>query len=162
MTGTLFILTFVTALGSALNAGLFFIFSVCIMAALGRLEADEGIGAMQSINRVIINPWFMSAFMGTALLSAVIVTIAVLQWSDPTATPGLGWAMAGGIVYLVANIGVTMVFNVPLNNAIDRADPDSAEGAALWTRYLDIWTKWNHVRSVGTLVSTAFFMLALT
>jgi uncharacterized membrane protein len=96
------------------------------------------------------------------LLSAVIITIAVLQWSDPAAAPGLGWAMAGGIVYLVANIGVTMVFNVPMNNAIDRADPDSAAGAALWARYLDIWTKWNHVRSVGTLVSTAFFILALT
>ena len=162
MTNTLFILTFVTALGSALNAGLFFIFSVCIMQALGQLEADEGIGAMQSINRVIINPWFMGVFMGTALLCAVIVTIAVLEWSDPAAAPGLGWAMAGGIVYLLTAIGVTVIFNVPLNNELDRADPDSAEGASLWARYLGAWTKWNHVRSVGTLVSTALFILALT
>lgn len=162
MSGILFLLIFATALGSALNAGLFFIFSVCIMQALARLEADEGIAAMQSINRVIINPAFMAVFMGTALLSAVIVTIAVLQWSAPDAAPGLGWALAGGIVYLLTSIGVTMVFNVPLNNALDRADPDSAEGASLWARYLDVWTKWNHARSVGTLVSTAFFILALT
>ena len=162
MTGALFILTFVAALGSALNAGLFFIFSVCIMQALGRLETDEGISAMQSINRTIINPLFMAAFMGTALLSAVIITVAILRWSDPESAPGLVWTMAGAIVYLIANIGVTMVFNVPLNTALDRAEPDSAQGAALWTRYLDVWTKWNHVRSVGTLVSTAFFILALT
>jgi uncharacterized membrane protein len=161
MTNTLFVLTFVAALGSALNAGLFFIFSVCIMQALGRLEADEGIGAMQAINRAIINPAFMAAFMGTALLSAVIVTIAVLQWSAPDAA-GLGWAIAGAIVYLITAIGVTMVVNVPMNTALDRADPDSAEGAALWARYLDSWTKWNHVRSAGTFVSTALFILALT
>ncbi len=162
MTGALFVLTFVAALGSALNAGLFFIFSVCIMTALGRLEADEGISAMQSINRTIINPAFMAAFMGTALLCAVIVTIAVLQWSDPEAAPGLGWAMTGGIVYLLAAIGVTLAVNVPMNNTLDRAEPDSAEGATLWARYLDVWTKWNHVRSVGTLVATALFILALT
>lgn len=162
MSGTLFLLTFVAALGSALNAGLFFIFSVCIMQALGRLEADEGISAMQSINRTIINPAFMAAFLGTALLSAVIVTIAILQWSAPDAAPGLGWAMAGGIVYLLTSIGVTMAFNVPLNTTLDRADPDSADAAAFWTRYLDVWTKWNHVRTVGTLISTALFILALS
>jgi uncharacterized membrane protein len=162
MTGALFTLTFVAALGCALNAGLFFIFSVCIMQALGRLETDEGISAMQSINRTIINPAFMAAFLGTALLCAVIITIAVLQWSDPEAAPGLGWAMAGGIVYLLAGIGVTLAVNVPMNNALDRAEPDSAEGATLWARYLDVWTKWNHVRSVGTLVATALFILALT
>ena len=145
MTGILFALVFVTALGSALNA-----------------EADEGIAAMQSINRTIINPAFMAAFLGTALLSAVIVTIAILQWSAPDAAPGLGWALAGGIVYLLSSILVTMVFNVPLNTAIDRADPDSADGATLWARYLDVWTKWNHVRSAGTLMSTALFIMALT
>ena len=157
MDGVPFILTFAAALGSALNAGLFFIFSVCIMAALARLAPAEGIRAMQSINRVIINALFMAVFMGSALLSAVLVTVAVLQWE----TPGVGWALAGGIVYLVTSIGVTMIVNVPLNNQIERTDADSAEGQALWARYLDVWTKWNHVRSVGTLVSTGLFIAAL-
>jgi uncharacterized membrane protein len=157
MSGALFILTFVAALGSALNAGLFFIFSVCIMAALGRLAPAEGMRAMQSINRAIINPLFMSAFMGTAALSLAVIVTAVLDWQA-----GAEWAIAGAVVYLATSIVVTMAANVPLNNAVDRADPDSADGTRLWARYLDIWTKWNHVRSVGTLVSTAFFILALT
>jgi uncharacterized membrane protein len=61
----------------------------------------------------------------------------------------------------MGNIFVTMVLNVPLNNAIDRADADSAEAHRLWTRYLDVWTKWNHVRSVATFASTVLFILAL-
>jgi uncharacterized membrane protein len=162
MSAPLYALVFAAALGAALNAGLFFIFSVCIMQALGRLEADEGISAMQSINRTIINPAFMAAFLGTALLSVAIVTVAILQWSAPDAAPGLGWAMAGGIVFLLGAIGVTLVFNVPLNNTLDRADPDNAEGATFWARYLDVWTKWNHIRTVGSLLSTALFILALT
>jgi len=151
------ILIFIAALGSALNAGLFFIFSVCIMAALGRLAPPEGIRAMQSINRVIINPLFMAAFMGTALLSAALVVIAFMDWDQP----GRGYLLAGALVFLMGNIFVTMVLNVPLNNAIDRADADSVEAHRLWARYLDVWTKWNHVRSVATLASTVLFILAL-
>jgi hypothetical protein len=49
-------LIFLTILGSGLMAGLFFVFSVVIMSALGRIPAPSGIAAMQSINKVIINP----------------------------------------------------------------------------------------------------------
>lgn len=157
MTGTFFILTFVAALGSALNAGLFFIFSVCIMQALGRLAPPEGLRAMQSINRVIINPVFLGVFLGTALLSLAVIVAAIVQWG----TPASGWAIAGGIIYLATAISVTRAFNIPLNNALDRADAASAEGQAVWAHYLAVWTRWNHVRSVGTLVATAFFVLAL-
>ncbi len=57
------------ALGSALVGGVFFAFSSFVMKALGRVPSSEGIAAMQSINVVVINPSFMGAFMGTALLS---------------------------------------------------------------------------------------------
>src|SRR5215510_625162 len=54
--GLLFTLTFVTALGCGLIAGLFFAFSVAVMQALARLPAAGGIAAMQSINSAILNP----------------------------------------------------------------------------------------------------------
>jgi uncharacterized membrane protein len=156
MSDVFFILTFVAALGSALNAGLFFIFSVCVMQALGLLAPAEGIRAMQSINRTIINPLFLGAFLGTALLSLAIIVVAIVYWGT-----GTGWAIAGAVTYLVTSIAVTRAFNIPLNNAVDHANPGDSESVRIWARYLDIWTKWNHVRSVGTLVSTAFFILAL-
>jgi len=36
------------------------------MRALARLPAAHGIAAMQSINIAVVNPWFMTVFMGTS------------------------------------------------------------------------------------------------
>jgi uncharacterized membrane protein len=143
------ILTFLAILATALNAGLFFIFSVCIMAAFARLTP------MNAINVVIQNPWFFSAFFGGALLSLVMAVLGFMQGG----AGGL-MAAAGGIVFLIAVIGVTIVFNVPLNNALAAAPAGSAEQAALWQRYLDVWTMWNHVRTLGSLAAVGLFALA--
>jgi uncharacterized membrane protein len=56
---------------------------------------------------------------------------------------------------------VTIASNVPLNNALAAVRPDSAEGAALWTRYRNVWTAWNHVRMAATLTAAASFVAAL-
>lgn len=149
------ILTFLAILATALNAGLFFIFSVCIMAAFARLTPAEGAAAMNAINVVIQNPWFFSAFFGGALLSLVMAILGFMQGG----AGGL-MAAAGGIVFLVAVIGVTIVFNVPLNNALAATPAGSAEQAALWQRYLDVWTMWNHVRTLGSLAAVGLFALA--
>lgn len=149
------ILTFFAILAAALNAGLFFIFSVCIMAAFARLTPAEGAAAMNAINVVILNPLFFVAFFGAAALSLVLGVMGFLQG-------GVGglMAVAGGVVFLVAVIGVTMVFNVPLNDVLAAAPAGSAEQAALWQRYLDVWTPWNHVRTLGSLAAVGLFALA--
>lgn len=150
------VLIFLAILAAALNAGLFFIFSVCIMAAFARLPPPEGAAAMNAINAVIQNPWFFSAFFGGALLSLALTVAGVMQGGA-----GGTMAAAGGIVFLVAVIGVTVVFNVPLNDALAAAPAGSAEQAVLWQRYLDVWTMWNHVRTLGSLAAVGLFALAL-
>jgi uncharacterized membrane protein len=60
--GALFVLTLLAMLGCGLMAGFFFAFSAVIMAALARLPPAQGIAAMQTINVVVINPWFGVAF----------------------------------------------------------------------------------------------------
>jgi uncharacterized membrane protein len=55
----LFGLTFVSALGCGLTAGVFFAFSVFVMEALASLPPAQGIAAMQSINVTVLNPWFL-------------------------------------------------------------------------------------------------------
>ena len=55
-------LAVVTASGAILVAGVFFAFSTFVMGALGRLPPEQGIAAMQSINVVVLNPWFFGAF----------------------------------------------------------------------------------------------------
>lgn len=153
----LLILEFAAALGTALMAGLYFAFSVAVMGALGRIAPAAGIAAMQSINIVILNPWFFLAFFGTAAVCAVLAVMALLRWTEP----GAALLLLGCVLYLVGNIVVTMLFNVPLNTALAAADPASAEGAALWSRYLSTWTAWNHVRTLACLASLALLIGAI-
>jgi uncharacterized membrane protein len=157
MISLLLVLTVLAALGSGLVAGVFFAFSAFVMAALGRLPPDQGIAAMQSINITVINPWFFAAFFGTGAVCALLVIVSFIRWGEP----GTIWSLAGSLLYLFGVILVTLLFNVPLNDALEAVEPGSAEGAGLWTRYLAAWTAWNHVRTAAPLAAAAAFILAL-
>ena len=122
----LFALTFASALGCGLIAGSFFAFSTFVMGALGRLPPAHGIAAMQSINVVVINPWFLGAFIGTAVACALLVAATLLNWQEPGAMA----LLAGGLLYVAGTFLVTMLFNVPLNDALAAVAPDSPEGQA--------------------------------
>ncbi len=150
-------LSVIAALGSAVIGGVFYGFSTFIMKALGQLPPPGGIAAMQSINVVVINPHFLGAFMGTAVLCAVTAVLAIMNWS----APGSAWLLAGSVLYFFGCFVVTIVFNVPLNEALAAVKEDSAEGAALWTRYLSEWTMWNHVRAGASIAAAACFIFAL-
>ncbi len=144
-------------LGSALVGGIFFAFSSFIMKALAGVPSAEGIGAMQSINVVVLNPSFLGAFMGTAVLSLVAGGLALAGWGRPSALFFLG----GAIFYLVGTFLVTALRNVPLNDqlaAVSATDPDAGD---VWKHYLDRWTMWNHVRTVSAMISALLFTLGL-
>ena len=150
-------LTVAAALGSGLVAGFFFAFSAVTMKALGRIPAEQGIAAMQSINVVVLNPWFFTAFFGTGAACLALAVVSLLNWDAPGAT----WLLAASVLYLVGVILVTTAFNVPLNNALAAVHAASDEGAREWTRYLSVWTAWNHVRTITPLLSAALFIIAL-
>ena len=69
--------------------------------------------------------------------------------------------MAGAGLYVIGTVVVTMIFNVPLNNALAAVDPASGEGAAVWADYLRSWTNWNHVRGLAALAASGAFIFAL-
>ena len=138
-------------MGSGLMAGLFFAFSTAVMAALARLPAAQGAGAMNAINVVIVNPVFLTVFMGTAALALLLGVRAALGWSQP----GSGWLLSGGLLYLVGVFGVTVVFNVPLNDTL------AASGdAGTWSRFLADWVPWNHVRTLASAGALLCYALA--
>jgi uncharacterized membrane protein len=155
--GTLELMTFVSTIGCGLIGGFLFAFSVCVMKALGKLPPAQGIAAMQSINVVIINPWFLSLFLGLAVPCAWLCIAALRHWSDARAP----YWLAGSLLYLVGAILVTMFFNVPRNNALAELSPSSADAPQLWASYLSSWTAWNHVRTVASLAAAALFAIAL-
>ena len=152
-----FALTLFAALGCGLMAGLFFAFSVSVMKALARLTPAQGIAAMQAINVAILNPVFLAVFLGTAVVSVLAIIVSFLRWN----TPGALYLLAGGALYLIGNILVTAVFNVPMNNALDSMAPADPGSASLWADYLSSWTAWNHVRTITAVSAMAAFTLAL-
>jgi uncharacterized membrane protein len=155
--GLLFALTLIAALGCGLIAGVFFAFSNFVMEALARLPAPHGIAAMKSINVVVINPLFLTALFGTGAICLVLAIVSLVRWH----TPGAAYVLVGSLLYLIGTVGVTMVCNVPRNNALAAVTPDSAEGASVWTRYVTEWTMWNTVRTVAALVASALLIVAL-
>ena len=150
MTGTTYTLTLMAVLGTALAAGVFFAFSSFIMEGLGDVPSAVGAEAMQGINRKAINPLFMAVLFGPALISVWAIIHAATHWGDRTAT----FLLAGGVVYILGAIVLTMARNVPLNDAL-MAD------AGTWSHYLTEWTAWNHVRTVASLAACGLFAAAL-
>jgi uncharacterized membrane protein len=146
-----------TALGCGLVAGVFAAFSTFVMPALRRLPAAQGIAAMQSINRTAVRAPFMTLFFGAAVLCVVTIVWAARSWGDDAAP----WALAAGILYLVGTIGLTIVRNVPLNDALEGPDPADPGAAGLWARYLRAWTAWNGVRAVAAAVAAGLLIAAV-
>ncbi len=151
------LLTPAAVLGCGVVAGIFFAFSTFVMSALGRLPAKEGIAAMQAINITVLNPWFFAAFFGTAAACLVLAVLALTGWNGAYSA----YLIAGSALYLLGTLLVTIAFNVPLNDRLAKVDPESADGAALWTLYLVRWNSWNHVRTAASLAAAAAYMVAL-
>jgi uncharacterized membrane protein len=150
-------LTFATALGCGLVAGVFFAFSTFVMSGLGRLPAPQAVAAMQSINVTAVRPMFMIALFGTAVATVPLIVAGI---RDRDQAPGL-LLILGGALYLVGTIGVTMAYNVPRNNALSALDPASAAAVAMWPDFLVSWVRGNHLRTLSSLGAAAAFTLAL-
>ncbi|NJK75959.1 MAG: DUF1772 domain-containing protein [Oscillatoriales cyanobacterium RU_3_3] len=155
---SLFALKLLSLLGCGLVAGVFFAFSTFVMPALARLQPMQGLAAMQAINIAAINPLFMTAIFGTAAICIFLVCSSLLKWNQP----GSAYLLLGSLCYLIGAVLVTFAFNVPLNDALAKVDPESINGANLWAKYLNDWTFWNHVRTIASLAAAALFAIGLS
>ncbi|HEY9038097.1 MAG TPA: anthrone oxygenase family protein [Roseovarius sp.] len=153
------LLSQVSVLTFGLLAGVFLAFSDFIMRALANTSKDGGVEAMQVINREVFRYVFMSLFIGMAPVSLVIAGYGAFQLSGPTAT----LIALSGAVYLVAGFGVTLAFNVPLNEALARMDPACEQTHRFWfDTYLPRWTFWNGVRTAACFASSALLLFGLS
>lgn len=153
--GFLSTLTFVSAIGCGVVAGVFFAFSTFVMKALEQLPPAESIAAMRAINRAAPTLLFTTALLGTGLGCAALVVTAFFTPDQP----GNGPRLVGGTLYLGV-IAITIACNVPLNDALARVDPHAAEAGSLWLDYLSSWTAWNHARTVAALAATVTLTIA--
>lgn len=146
--------TVFAAVGSGLMAGLLFIFSNTIMKALTQLPPEQGMAAMQFINITIVNPLFLFLFLGTAVLCLVLFVYALRQQHSATTI----LLLVGSALYLLGTVGVTIVFNVPLNNQL--AGHPASVASAVWPSYLKTWLLWNHVRTLCSFAAAVSLTFA--
>jgi uncharacterized membrane protein len=144
MTATDLLILF-SCIGAATVGGVFFAFSSFVMKALAQLPPEQGVAAMQRVNIVVINPWFMGLFGGTLLLSIACVAVSLMAWQP--------MLLAAGLLYALGTFGVTGALNVPRNERLAHMDAASPEATAYWPVYVREWTLWNHVRTLAALAS---------
>ncbi|MBY3158656.1 DUF1772 domain-containing protein [Rhizobium laguerreae] len=145
------------AIGSGLVAGIFFAFSTFIMTAFSRIPTEQGIVAMNSINVTIVRSPFMGLFVPTAILCLVIAVLTLIDWRG-----GASFLMlAGAGLYIFAAFLSTIIFNLPMNDALAKVGGNGTEAVQLWTTYLRDWTWWNHVRTIASLLASVAFVRAL-
>ena len=145
------------ALGSGVTGGIFFAFSAFIMTSLATIPIESGVAAMNAINRVILRSWFMPVFLGMVAVSAVLVILAVRQWSLGSGS----LVIAGAALYVLATFVSTILFNVPLNDRLAAFQGNETAAAEVWATYLEEWILWNHVRTISSLAASVAFMAAI-
>ena len=140
------------ALGSALVAGAFLVFSVLVVPALAALPPADGVRAMQSVNRVAVRPVFMTLLFGTGAVCLGVGLADVADGPRPAVAAGAG-------LYLLGVLGVTVAGNVPLNDVLARLDP-GVEPPGGWRSWLRRWVAWNTLRSLAALAGAVLLAAA--
>jgi uncharacterized membrane protein len=129
-----------------LVAGVFALYAHTIMPGLRNTGDHTFVAAFQSIDRAIINPWFMAA----GFVGALLFTLAAAVTNFGRAA--LPWILAALVLYLIAFV-ITVAVNVPLNDAIKAAgNPDRiTDLAGVRERFHETrWAAWNLVRVATT------------
>jgi uncharacterized membrane protein len=158
MSTTVFVLLQAATLAYALVAGVFLAFSDFIMRSLARSDGAAGVEAMQVINREVFRWVFMTLFLGMAAGSILIAGYAWLGLSGPA---GVLIGVAA-LVYLFGCFGVTVAFNVPMNQALAGMEPRSDAARDYWLqRYVPRWTFWNSVRTGAAALAATLLLFGL-
>lgn len=161
MTTLHFLLPLATLL-VALVAGIVLTFAIVVMPGIRALGGRDSLRAFQAMDRIIQNnqPVFMVVWLGSALslIATTAVGIAALSGVDRLL---IGTAC---LLYICGVQVPTAIVNVPLNNQLQRVDLPSAseeEIASLVNAFEARWVRWNTIRTVISLIVSAFLLAIL-
>ena len=141
---------------SALVAGVFQSFSDFVMAGLVRARAAGGIESMQHINRTVFRSVFLTSFLLLVPLTVAFALYAAVEMQRLARV----LVIVASVMYITAVFLVTILGNVPMNKYLDKLDYTSSEAVDYWRIYSRKWTRWNHVRTIGSASTAALFLLA--
>lgn len=147
---------------TGLIAGFFYAYACSVMIGFAVLDPRAAMAAMQAINATVRNVYFAPAFFGPPVILGLT---AGLAWRQQRRV-GARWFGAAALVYFLGGFLLTMLINVPMNEAlaITAIPEDRAEALRLWSAYSGPWQLWNAVRtgvSTVALVLTGVGLLSL-
>ena len=144
------------AIWSAVVGGVFSAFSEFIMKGLMRASPAGGIESMQHINRTVLKTQFVAGIIAIAPMSIALAIYANLSMSGAARTA----LVLAPVIYVPCVFLMTMFGNVPMNNRLDRLDNRSVEAQSYWQRYGRNWTRLNHIRSLGSVLTAGLYLFA--
>jgi len=148
---------FLAILLTGLSAGLFYAWEVSVIPGTRRIPDRSYLETMQSINRAILNPAFFVVFFGSLLF---LLVNSYLQYKE--AVNLSFWIIAGAtITYLIGTLGVTVMGNVPMNEALDAVNLNDLKSVELHHTRMAYEGKWNQWHSVRTVFSVLAFILSI-
>ncbi|MEM6634685.1 MAG: anthrone oxygenase family protein [Pseudomonadota bacterium] len=154
----LFLLSQFAIISYALVGGVFLAFSDFIMRSLAHTSGGVGAEAMQVINKEVFRWVFMALFLGLVPISVVLAVYGFLSLGTPAGTLFL----LAAAIYLIGCFLVTVMFNVPMNEALAAMDTASATTADYWSgTYVPRWTFWNSVRTAASTIAAALMLFGL-
>ncbi|MEM6694306.1 MAG: anthrone oxygenase family protein [Pseudomonadota bacterium] len=158
MSTAFFFLIQLAVLAYAFVGGVFLAFSDFIMRSLALTSGHGGVEAMQIINREVFRWIFMALFLGMAAVSLIVIGYGAFG------APGRAGTLViiAGLTYLIGCFGVTVFFNVPMNEALAGMEMASETTRDYWLQtYVPRWTFWNSVRTIACALSAAMLLFAL-
>lgn len=149
------VLLVITAVLTALIAGLFYAYSCSVVLGLGKLSDVEYLKAMQSINREILNPVFFMSFMGTAVL--LPISAFFLRGQQPVFI----FLLLAALAYLIGVFGVTVAGNVPMNEQLDQFNISGSPAEAIKQMRENFEARWNFLNNIRTFFSVITVILVV-
>jgi uncharacterized membrane protein len=150
LTGWLLVAATLTA---GLAAGLLYAFAVAVMPGLAQVDDAAFVSVMQSINRSIVNPWFLLTFLGAPALAIGAVIARFVAGGGPW------WPLLTATALALLSVLITAAMNIPLNNALDAAG--SVDPGVIREAFESRWVSWNMARTVVSTAAFGFLVLAL-
>lgn len=150
-------LTIATTIGAGLSAGVYLAFSTLVMKGIRGLPPFQAISAMKGINKAAPgNPLLMLVLFGTGLLCVPLIISGFQHRGEPAS----GWQIAGAVLFLIGML-ITIMYHVPHNDELMKADPTVTGASATWRHFYAGWIAWNHARTLASFGATVSLVLAL-
>lgn len=142
---------------TGLIAGLFYGYDCSVIGGLGKMHDNAYLQAFQSINEAIQNPYFFLSFIGSLIILPVTTWLCYHNLSNAA----FYLALAATLLYVVGVFGVTVFFNVPLNEKLAQftlSNANENEMNAMRTLFENSWNSYHKIR---TMCSIACFVLTI-